>query len=205
MGDAISLIEKPILVGERVLLRPVEAADAPGLATLDPETLKLTGSHRTHSLEILERWYATRAGHDDRLDLAIVDQGSGEWVGEVVLLDLDEHNRSCWFRILLAGPRFFGRGFGTEATRLILAYAFETVGLHRIELEVYDFNPRARRVYEKVGFVHEGTKRQALHWDGEWIDAHLMALLAPDWATHQGHPTPPPAPTMSSTPGGQGS
>ena len=82
-------------------------------------------------------------------------------------------------------PRAFGRGLGTEATRLVLAHAFDTVGINRIELEVYDFNPRARRVYEKAGFVHEGTKRQALYWDGAWVDAHLMAMLAGDWSARQ--------------------
>jgi RimJ/RimL family protein N-acetyltransferase len=53
--------------------------------------------------------------------------------------------------------------------------------VHRIELQVYAFNPRARHVYEKVGFVHEGTMREALLWDAEWVDAHLMGMLSSDW------------------------
>ncbi len=99
----------------------------------------------------------------------------------MVLNDLDAVNRSCGFRILLARQARYGHGFGTEATRLILDHAFCTVGLHRIELEVYCFNPRARHVYEQVGFVHEGTKRQALRWEGRWIDAEPMAMLASEW------------------------
>ncbi|MGC9665285.1 GNAT family N-acetyltransferase [Planosporangium sp. 12N6] len=186
----ISFADKPTLAGDLVVLRPVGVEDAPGLAGLDAEALRLTGSHRTYRLEELERWYASRAEHADRLDLAIVERATGAWAGEIVLMDLDVHNRSCGFRILLAGAAFFGRGLGTEATRLVLAHAFDTVGLHRIDLEVYAFNPRARHVYEKVGFVHEGTKRQALHWDGAWIDAHIMAILADDWAEHHGHPRP---------------
>ena len=66
---------------------------------------------------------------------------------------MDADNRSCVFRIALIGSRVFGRGFGTEAIRLILAHAFDTVGVHRVELEVYSFNPRARHVYEQVGAV----------------------------------------------------
>ena len=50
-----------------------------------------------------------------------------------------------------------------------------------MELQVYDFNPRARHVYEKLGFVHEGTMRDALRWDGQWVDCHLMAMLDSDW------------------------
>jgi RimJ/RimL family protein N-acetyltransferase len=71
---------------------------------------------------------------------------------------------------------------------LILAHGFEQLGLHRIALEVYAFNPRARRVYEKVGFVAEGTLRDALNYDDQWIDATIMSVLAPDWARHQGRP-----------------
>ena len=64
--------------------------------------------------------------------------------------------------------------------RLVLAVVdrgLTTMGLHRISLEVYAFNPRARHVYETVGFVHEGTGRDALLFDGEWIDVHFMAIL----------------------------
>lgn len=184
----LSFAEKPTLVGDLVLLRPVGPADVPGLVEMlqDAESSRLTGSHAGFDQGIAENWYATRADHDDRLDLAVVDRASGGYVGEVVLNELDTDNRACGFRICLIGPRAFGRGFGTEATRLIVAHAFETVGVNRIELEVYDFNPRARHVYEQVGFVHEGTKRQALYWDGEWVDAHLMAMLASDWRRRAG-------------------
>jgi RimJ/RimL family protein N-acetyltransferase len=178
----LSFAEKPTLVGALVLLRPVTVEDVPGLIELlgDAESKRLTGTHADFDPGVAENWYATRADHDDRLDLAIIERASGTYVGEVVLNELDPDNRSCGFRICLIGPRAFGRGYGTEAARLVLAHAFDTVGLNRVELEVYDFNPRARHVYEKIGFVHEGTKRQALLWDGAWVDAHLMAMVASD-------------------------
>ena len=181
----ISFAEKPTLTGDLVQLRPVGVEDVPGLLALlgDPESRRLTGMHGDDFPEDRARaWYASRAEHDDRLDLAIVERRTGEYVGEVVLNELDAANRSCGFRICLVGARVFGRGFGSEATRLVLAHAFETVGLNRIELEVYAFNPRARHVYEKAGFVHEGTKRRALLWDGAWVDAYLMAILADEWS-----------------------
>lgn len=178
---ASSFRTKPTLTGERVVLRPVAEADAEGLAACDPETLRLTGSHKTVEMDELRTWYRTRADHDDRIDLSIVERATGRWVGEAVLNELDTHNRACGFRILIAREHDYGRGFGTEATRLVLAYAFGQAGVHRVELEVYAFNRRARHVYEKVGFVLEGTKRDALRWDGEWVDAHLMAMLAADW------------------------
>jgi RimJ/RimL family protein N-acetyltransferase len=183
---SLSFAEKPVLTGRLVTLRPVLAEDAAGLFAMDDETGRLTGSPKKEddpnwTLENLQRWYASRAEHDDRIDLSIIERATGAWAGEVVLNELNVGNESCGFRIALQGPRFYGRGLGTEATRLIIDYAFATVGVHRIELQVYDFNPRARHVYERVGFVHEGTMREALRGDGQWIDCHLMGMLASDW------------------------
>lgn len=191
--EELAFAEAPTLAGKQIVLRPVAVADAPGLVKLlyDPEVRRLTGTHgsvRPGVLERAEQHYGSRADHDDELNLAIVDQETGDFLGEAVLDKLDAHNRCCNFRIALVGPEAFGRGYGAEATRLILAHAFETVGLNRVELQVYAFNPRARRVYERTGFVHEGTKRQALHWDGEWVDAEIMAILAEDWVRRQDRP-----------------
>lgn len=182
----VSLREKPHLVGDRVELRPGTAADAPGLVELlhDPEVRRLTGTPgqpRPGTLQRAEEWYRASASTDDQLVLCIVERTGNTYVGEAALSDLDAHNRSCSFRIALVGPRVFGRGYGTEATGLILGYAFDKVGLHRVELVVYAINPRARHVYERAGFVYEGTKREALHWNDKWVDADEFAILAPDW------------------------
>ena len=107
----------------------------------------------------------------------VTDPATGELLGEVVLNEWDPTARSCTFRTLI-GPRGRGRGIGTEATRLIVGYGFAQLRLHRIQLEVYGTNHRARRVYEKVGFVVEGVRREARLWDGEWVDAIMMAVLA---------------------------
>jgi RimJ/RimL family protein N-acetyltransferase len=182
VAPALSFAAKPTLAGKLVTLRPAQPSDAANLATVDAETFRLTGTHRDFDRAELERWYASRGEQADRLDWAIIENATGEWAGEAVFNELDVDNRSCGFRILLQGPRFYGRGLGTEATRLSVGYVF-SVGVHRIELEVYDFNPRARRVYEKVGFRYEGTRRDALRWDGSWTDSHLMSLLETDRLT----------------------
>jgi RimJ/RimL family protein N-acetyltransferase len=179
---------KPTLDGELVVLRPLTLGDVPALTPmlLDAEVARLTGSHAGVPDEArLRAWYATRADRDDRLDLAVVERATGECVGEAVLNGWDAHNESCNFRIALV-PGAVGRGLGTEATRLIVGYGFDTLGLHRISLEVFASNPRARRVYEKAGFVAEGVLRDALLWEGERIDAVVMSVLASEWARHRG-------------------
>jgi RimJ/RimL family protein N-acetyltransferase len=187
---------KPTLTGEKVVLRPFATADFPVLlaALADPEVLRLTGTVHSAQAEAgsddTERFlefYRARNVQSDRLDLAVVDRASGECVGEVVLNEWDEGNRSCSFRTFI-GPGGRDRGLGTEALRLIVGYGFEQLGLHRISLEVYAFNPRAQHVYEKVGFVAEGVLREALCYEAEWIDATVMSILDHEWAGHRGWP-----------------
>ena len=180
--------DKPTLLGKLVTLRPVRESDAAALHAVDVESRRLTGSHREIDLAEAQSWYRTRGSHEDRLDLAIVPHETGEWAGEAVINDYDPDNHSANFRIILGGPWAYGRGWGSEAARLIIAYAFEHGGLHRVGLGVFDFNPRARRVYEKIGFRYEGTLRDSLLWDGEYVDEHLMSILAPEWAAHRGSP-----------------
>ncbi len=187
----IDFTVKPTIVGELVVLRPVAVGDVPTLHELmaDREVSRLTGSihsdeesdARRWSVAELEEVYRRWTHADDRVVWVIVDRSTGDVVGESVLNDFDLENRSCGFRIWIAGAR--NRGLGTEATWLSVHHALVDQGLNRVELEVFDFNPRARRVYEKVGFVHEGTRRQALRYNGEWVDAHVMAILARDWTT----------------------
>lgn len=177
----IDMRTKPTLEGGRVLLRPVAVSDAERLLDLvaDEDGNRLTGTRNLNlTLDAAQRWYASRGQQDDRIDLAVVDKETGEYAGEVVLNDLDRDNASCSFRIGLL-PAFQDQGLGLEATRLIVGHAF-AIGLHRVELEVYAFNPRARHVYENAGFVYEGTRREALHWDGHWVDAISMSVLATD-------------------------
>lgn len=140
--------------------------------------MRLTGTHAAFTEDGVRDWLSSLASRDDRADWAILRAEDGEHIGEAVLNDLDEDNRSAGFRIALGAPRWFGRGYGTEATRAVLDHAFGTAGLHRVELEVFAFNPRAQRAYEKAGFVTEGRRRDALLWEGEWVDAIVMGCLA---------------------------
>ncbi|MEU6100357.1 GNAT family N-acetyltransferase [Streptomyces flaveolus] len=181
---------KPVLTGEKTVLRPFTEADAERMWEIvnDPEVVRFTFPPDSElTPERLRDWYGSRGARPDRLDLAVTDPADGGLLGEVVLYEWDPANRSCTFRTLI-GPRGRGRGVGTEATRLIVGHAFGQLGLHRVQLDVYGNNHRALRVYEKAGFVVEGVRREAAWRDGEWVDEVLMAVLDHEWAVHGGRP-----------------
>ncbi|WP_250405003.1 GNAT family N-acetyltransferase [Streptomyces cellostaticus] len=181
----MSFSAKPVLTGRRTVLRPFTEADAAAMEEIvaDPEVVRFTFEPSTElTPERLRTWYGSRATAPDRLDLAVTDRETGEVLGEVVLYEYDAAARSCTFRTLI-GPRGRGRGIGTEAARLIVAHGFESLGLHRVELAAWAHNHRALRVYEKVGFVVEGVRREVQVRDGEWADEVIMAILDREWAT----------------------
>lgn len=113
--------DRPTIHGERIVLRPIVAADATSLlADLDDaDGRRPTGTHRIFERSEIERWAATRADADDRIDLAISDRSTGDWLGEIVVNDWDPANRCCGFRIAVSGAAR-DRGVGTEATRLLV-------------------------------------------------------------------------------------
>jgi len=176
-------LEKPILAGSRVILRPITKDDASAMfeSLSDKESMRLTGSQEKFTFDQVEKHCQKIEGANDRIDFAITLKDDPAYIGEVVLNEIDWENGTANFRIALASRKFFGKGYGTEATRLVVDYGICTLNLRRIELEVYDFNPRAQHVYEKVGFVREGVRRDVLLWNGVYHSAIMMSILAPEY------------------------
>jgi len=168
-----------VLRGPRVTLRPLDGRDVDDQlrAVQDSEMRRLTGTHRTFTRAAIGAWVASRADAAGRYDWAVTETDGGGWLGDCALNDIDTDNGSAGFRIAL--DRRPGEGLGAEATGLVLGFAFGELGLYRVELEVFDFNVRARRSYEKSGFAVEGVKRGGLLWDGRRHDVICMAALHP--------------------------
>lgn len=194
MLPADAFRHQPVLLGDLVRLEPLSEVvfSAYWPAMEDPDVTRLTGTHATFEADSIHTWLRTRQDHNDRADWAILRIRDGAFLGEAVINDFDPDNESASYRIWLGGSGVFGQGYGTEATRLVVDYALNQVRLHRLSLEVFDHNPRARRVYEKCGFIVEGRQRDALLWEGDWHDTIVMAILATD---------PRPAPAAAEPPG----
>ncbi|MNI77853.1 Spermidine N(1)-acetyltransferase [compost metagenome] len=109
--------------------------------------------------------------------LLIALKDNDEVIGDTAIQDMDRGNRTANLRIAIGDPEHQGKGYGREALLLMLDYGFGILNLHRIELEVYTYNKRAAHVYESVGFVREGVRRQTLYYNHEYHDVIVMSML----------------------------
>ena len=115
-------------------------------------------------------FFSIRKLDDNRLlgdiNLDVINQ----WSSRDAFVGLGVTDRNDW-----------GKGYGTDAMKIILRFAFTEINLRRVTLTVFEYNPRAIRSYEKVGFRHEGRLRGALLRDGKRWDMLYMGILAEDW------------------------
>jgi RimJ/RimL family protein N-acetyltransferase len=190
------------LVGERVILRRHLPANVDAFRRwyADPRVARLTRYQDGPMRPVeIERFFLSRVVGPDSLALAIHVRGTGRLVGTCALSQLDADNGSALFHITIGEIDAWGQGYGTEATRLMLGHAFDTLGLHRISLSVFEFNERAIRAYRRCGFHVEGRAREAILRDGRRWDEITMSILAHEWRAARGTGPPAPEPAAAET------
>jgi RimJ/RimL family protein N-acetyltransferase len=106
-------------------------------------------------------------------------------IGFIGFFNLQWNHGDTLVAIALGEREYWGKGYGTDAMRVILRYGFEELNLHRVGLIVFEYNPRARRSYEKAGFEYEGRIRGAMLREGRRWDWHMMGLLKEKWLRMQ--------------------
>lgn len=175
--------------GERVVLRRHVRENLAAFLRwyADPEVARLTryqeGPMRPDEIE---RFFAVRALGPEALAMAIHVRTDDRLIGSCAFSQLDADNGSVLFHITIGEHDAWGRGYGSEATALMVDHAFGVLGLHRVALSVFAFNERALRAYARVGFAIEGRSREAIRRDGRWWDEVHMSVLAPEWRARHG-------------------
>jgi RimJ/RimL family protein N-acetyltransferase len=106
-------------------------------------------------------------------------------IGMIELQDIKWPAGDSFLGIAVGEREYWGKGYGSDALNIFLGYAFRQVGLKRVSLTVFEYNPRAIRAYEKAGFQHEGRARQALNRDGRRWDLLFMGILREEWEERQ--------------------
>lgn len=152
----------------------------------DPEVARLTRYQQSAlSADEIQRFFYARIMGPDFLAMAIHLRESDRLVGTCAFSQLDVDNGSTLYHITIGERNAWGKGYGTEATELMIAHAFSGLGLHRVGLTVFEFNTRAIRAYEKCGFVVEGRAREVIFRDGRYWDELQMSVLAEEWEARQ--------------------
>lgn len=152
---------------------------------LDAEAARLTGSKTQFTKEEVVSFFLRSVREEDRY-LFLLISPDGRIVGESVVNEIDWELRCGNFRIAIYQQTQRGKGIGTWMTETARDFAFAELKLHRLSLDVFSFNPRAERVYQKAGFRQEGVLRDAVLDGDGYADDILMAMLEEEWKALKG-------------------
>ena len=177
--------DRPLLRGDRVWLRPLEERDLPAVVAgiNDTEVGGLAGYKAPMNLDQAKGWLDhvnEKAKKGEGFFFTVCELGDDRFIGTVWLKDVDYWHGNGELAIFMDRDHI-GKGFGTDAQRVLLAFAFTAVGLQRVWLTAYADNTRAIRSYEKLGFQREGLMRQSWRGPKGLEDSVLMAILADEW------------------------
>jgi RimJ/RimL family protein N-acetyltransferase len=175
-----------MIIGERIRLRALERSDLPQFLTWlnDPEVTENLFLMHPLSMEEEEKWFEgmnKRPLYERPLCIEVREPDHWHLIGNLSLMDFQWTHRSAELGIVIGDKAHWNQGYGTEAINLLVKHAFDELNLHRVWLRVYDTNPGGMRCYEKVGFQHEGTLREAVYKHGEYINMHVMSILRHEW------------------------
>ena len=155
----------------------------------DSEYFRLWGSEppRLHSDKTIQGWFEKELEKDapDDFEFAIKTNQDPRLIGFISLFDLHWNHGDTLLFIALGERDYWGKGYGTDAVRVMLRYSFLELNLHRIGLIVFEYNPRAIRSYQKAGFVFEGRIRSAMRREGRRWDWLMMGILREEWLRMQ--------------------
>jgi UDP-4-amino-4,6-dideoxy-N-acetyl-beta-L-altrosamine N-acetyltransferase len=169
------------MMNEQVTIRPVTEADTDRIiAWRNAPSVMAHFIYRTPLTRKAHlNWLHNRVETGEVAQFVIYDGETA--VGSVYLRDIDRSNQKCEYGIFIGDDNCRGKGIGTAAAKLALAYAFEQLQMNRVYLRVFADNLGAIRSYEKSGFRYEGTFRQDVMIDGVGEDIVFMAILREDW------------------------
>jgi diamine N-acetyltransferase len=173
------------LVGEKVALGPIRRdlleLYQRWINDFDVVRTLSIGGMRPLTAEAEAAWYDRMATSATDVSFTMYERATLRPIGNLGLHQIDHYNRTAMFGILIGEKDCWGKGYGTEATRLLLEYAFTGLGLHNVMLNVFANNERAIRAYTRAGFREIGRRRQAHRFAGVAEDIVMMDCLATDF------------------------
>lgn len=180
----LPFIGQNLLRGDKVYLNRIQRADCATIARWsdDMEYQRLLRRSEVFpgTAEEFEGWIFSRRDEDGYM-AAIRTLADDTLIGMLEINRVMRQARHCMFWIGIGEPTYRGSGYGSDAIRILLRFAFQEMNLNRVGLEVMSYNTRAIATYERLGFQHEGRQREMVFRDGVYYDILLMSILHREW------------------------
>lgn len=175
-----------MIYAENLRLRAIEREDVRYYYEWvnDPDVTRGLAMYLPLSTQDENKWFERQQERDPHeRPLAIELRAGDGWklIGNCGVFDIDWVSSSAELGILIGDKSVWNQGLGTQVMILLLRHCFETLNLNRVFLRVFGENARARRCYQKVGFVDEGRMRQGVYKNGKYDDVHVMSVLRSEW------------------------
>jgi len=173
----------PFLTGKKIDLRPFISADIEMITKgeNDPRVRETLFLALPIGIDQVTMRIKGQLESRETILLTIVDKKSGMGIGQTAFFRIDFVSRAAIFYLAILDPACWNQGFGREATRLMVEYAFTTLNLNRIQLHVFADNQPAIHIYQQIGFRQEGLLRQAMYHNGRYCNFWVMGILRADW------------------------
>jgi UDP-4-amino-4,6-dideoxy-N-acetyl-beta-L-altrosamine N-acetyltransferase len=167
-----------MIYGEKTRLRRIEREDIPTFVRWfsNPDVREFLTINRPISIAEEAKWFE-RQLEDESGEIFAIETADGVHIGNLGLHDINWVHRHAELGIVIGEKEYWGQGYGSDAIRTLLRFAFQEMNLHRVSLRVYEDNARGIRAYEKCGFKHEGRMREAIFRKGRYYDELRMGIL----------------------------
>ena len=169
---------------DKIYLRAIETNDYTTTFQWrnDDEISSMVGGQKYFvSLEKEKQWIERVVGDNSTIRLMVCLKEGNKPIGMVTLADVNYVNRSAHSHILIGDKSEWGKGYGTVALKQLLDYAFEEMGLHRVEAMVLESNVGSVKMHKKCGYTEEGVKRESIYKNGKYHNQLIMSVLCDEF------------------------
>lgn len=132
-----------------------------------------------------EKYLEKMMSKNDEQKNMVIENMERQYIGQISLVHIDWKNRNAELGIVIGNKKDWGKGYGTEAIKMVLDYGFHQMNLNNIYLWVFEYNPRGIRCYEKCGFKKDGTLRKSHFYQGKYHNEILMSILRDEFESMQ--------------------
>ncbi len=147
----------------------------------DKKVTKFLGNTFPNTYQAELKWFREMQKKKDERMFAILDKETGKHIGNIGLHEISKKDKNATIGIMIGEPKYWNKGYGTDALKTALRYCFKRLKLNKVRLDVRTEHKAAQKCYKKVGFKRTGTAQDEYFKEGKFHDVFLMEILAKDF------------------------